>query len=217
MNTVIIVFMCISMLMSVYSTVVITFDIIKEHAERRQTAQAEPQPAPVPVAQVEETLEEPALTVEEEVVVTDGEGVRFSTNVPTLEEKYLALTPEYRGYYDDIVKYAAQMEESKRYKNVRYEEYKLGKTRLVRLLIKRGVVHAELILQNSSFKSYVTENKISVKAAATVIKVVDEATVQAVKDAVDIAVKTMQEEREERKRIAREKRREKRRQTNEAK
>ncbi len=217
MNTVIIVFMCISMLMSVYSTAVITFDIIKEHAERRQTVQAEPQPIPAPAVQAEEAYQEPAPTVEEEVVVTDGENVRFSANVPTLEEKYLALTPEYRGYYDEIVKYAAQMDESKRYKNVRYEEYKLGKTRLVRLLIKRGVVHAELILQNSSFKSYVTENKISVKAAATVIKVVDEATVQAVKDAVDIAVKTMHEEREERKRIAREKRREKRRQTNEKK
>lgn len=219
MNTVIIVFMCISMLMSVYSTVVITFDIIKEYAERRQAAQAtlEPQLLLAPVEQSEQTVQEPVPTVVEEAVAADGEGVRFSTNVPTLEEKYLALTPEYRGYYDEIVKYAAQMEESKRYKNVRYEEYKLGKTRLVRLLIKRGVVQAELILQNSSFKSYVTENKISVKAAATVIKVVDAATVQAVKDAIDIAVKTVQQEREERKRIAREKRREKRRQANEKK
>ena len=73
--------------------------------------------------------------------------------------------------------------------------------------------NAELILQNSSFKTYVAENKISVKAAATVIKVVDAATVKAVKDAIDISVKTMHEVREERKRIANEKRKEKRRQS----
>ena len=123
MNTVIIVFMCISMLMSVYSTIVITLDIIKEHAERRQTAQAAPapKPLPAPVTQPEEIVQEPIPAVVEEVAVADGESVRFSTNVPTLEEKYLALTPEYRGYYDEIVKYAAQMEESKRYNNVRYE------------------------------------------------------------------------------------------------
>lgn len=211
MNTVILVFMCISMVLSLYSTMIITHDILSEHREKRLEKSVE---ISKPVIQPEtESKEALATIVAETAVTSESEGVRFSQNVPTLEEKYLALKPEYKGYYNEIVKYAAQMEESKRYKNARYEEYKLGKTRLVRLLIKRGVVHAELILQNSSFKTYVAENKISVKAAATVIKVVDAATVKAVKDAIDISVKTMHEVREERKRIANEKRKEKRRQS----
>ena len=210
MNTVILVFMCISMVLSLYSTMIITHDILSEHREKRLEKTTE---IFKPVIQPEtESKESSATVIAETAVTSESEGVRFSQNVPTLDEKYLALTSEYKGYYNEIVKYAAQMEESKRYKNARYEEYKLGKTRLVRLLIKRGVVHAELILQNSSFKTYVAENKISVKAAATVIKVVDATTVQAVKDAIDISVKTMHEVREERKRIANEKRKEKRRQ-----
>ena len=210
MNTVILVFMCISMVLSLYSTMIITHDILSEHREKRLEKSTE---IFKPVIQPEtESKESSATVIAETAVTSESEGVRFSQNVPTLDEKYLALTSEYKGYNNEIVKYAAQMEESKRYKNPRYEEYKLGKTRLVRLLIKRGVVHAELILQNSSFKTYVAENKISVKAAATVIKVVDATTVQAVKDAIDISVKTMHEVREERKRIANEKRKEKRRQ-----
>ncbi|MBQ8322831.1 MAG: hypothetical protein IJX91_02575 [Clostridia bacterium] len=234
-DKIILVFMCFAMLMCVYSTLVITRDIIKEQVEARKAAKEAkaakapaPAPAPQPVAEapretaieaepeIEPETESEPESVQEEVAPAEGDGVRFSSTVQTLEEKYLALTSEYKGYYDELVKYAAQVEDSKRYKNVRYEEYKQGKTRLVRLLIKRGVIHAELILQNSSFKSYVTENKISVKHAATVIKVLDETTVQAVKDAIDIAVKTAQDEREERKRLARERRRERRRKSNAA-
>ena len=106
------------------------------------------------------------------------------------------------------------MEGSKRFKNARYEEYKVGNTRLVRMLIKRGVITCELIVPNNSFKSYVSENKLSVKIAPTVIKVLDEATVQAVKDSIDIVMQTAAEERELKKQLAKERRKKSRQEKN---
>ena len=172
--------------------------------------------APVKEAPAPVVVEEPAPIVEatpaEEVAVAEeateeDKGIVFATATQTLEEKYLELPAKLRGYYDDIVKYATVMEGSKRFKNARYEEYKVGNTRLVRLLIKRGVVTCELIVPNNSFKSYVSENKLAVKIAPTVIKVTDETTVQAVKDSIDIVVKTAAEEKEMKKQLAKERRR----------
>ena len=144
--------------------------------------------------------------VEETVEEADGT-ISFSTNTQqTLEQKYLALSGEQRGWYDEIIKYASNVEGSKRFKNVRYEEYKVGKNRLVRLLIKRGTIHCEFLLQNSDFKNYISENKIAVKQSATTIIVDSAATVDAVKSSVDIAVAAIAEEKEYKKKLARERR-----------
>ena len=191
-------------------------------------AEAEPEPEPVPViaepvveeapveepAPIEEAVEEPVEEVAaveeavEEAEAEDDEGtVKFSAGQKqTLEEKYLALSAQARGWFDDIIKYASAVEGSKRFKNARYEEYKVGKNRLVRLLIKRGIIHCEFMLQNSDFKNYVSENKISVRQAATTMRVENEATVEAVKNSIDIAVAAIAEEKEYQKQQAREKR-----------
>ena len=171
-------------------------------------AEEEPVEEPVaeePVAE-EPVAEEPAA--EEAVEEADAEGtITFSAGQrQTLEEKYLALSSEARGWYDEIIKYAAVVEGSKRFKNVRYEEYKVGKNRLVRLLIKRGVIQCEFILPNSEFKNYINENKIAVKQAATTMVVDSAAAVDAVKNSVDIAVAAIAEEKEYKKKLAREKR-----------
>ena len=184
---------------------------------------AEPEPEPVaeiaepaveeapveePVA-VEEAEEAPVEVAEEPVAEPqDDEGtVKFSAGQQqSLDEKYLALSSQAKGWYDEIIKYASAVEGSKRFKNARYEEYKVGKNRLVRLLIKRGIIHCEFILQNSDFKNYVSENKISVRQAATVMRVENAETVDAVKNSIDIAVAAIAEEREYKKQQAREKR-----------
>ena len=176
---------------------------------------------PVPETPVaEEVVEEPApvAIVEEVAEEEDDEGkISFSASQrQTLEEKYLALSSEAKGWYDEIIKYAANVEGSKRFKNVRYEEYKVGKNRLVRVLIKRGVIQCEFLLHNSDFKNYISENKISVKQAATTMLVEDAATVAAVKSCIDIAVAAFAEEREYKKQLAKEKRRAARQSTLEA-
>ena len=178
---------------------------------------AEPAPAPVcecapavEEAPVEEPKEEPVTVVEAEDEDDEpAEGtISFAAGQrQTLEEKYLALTSEQKGWYDEIVKYATLVEDSKRFKNARYEEYKVGKNRLVRMLIKRGVIQCEFILHNSDFKNYISENKISVKQSATTMLVESAATVAAVKSSIDIVVNAIAEEKEYKKALAKEKRR----------
>lgn len=182
--------------------------VMVDYLKSKDQQATEPAPAPVVeepvVAAVEEPVEE--APVEETVEEADST-ISFSTNTQqTLEQKYLALSGEQKSWYDEIIKYASNVEGSKRFKNVRYEEYKVGKNRLVRLLIKRGTIHCEFLLQNSDFKNYISENKIAVKQSATTIIVDSAATVDAVKSSIDIAVAAIAEEKEYKKKLARERR-----------
>lgn len=192
--------------------------IVAEAAAKEAAVAAVEKPAPVleePAVEepaVEESApEEPALEepAAEEPAAVEAEGtISFSMGQQqTLEEKYLALPSEQRGWYDEIIKYASAVEGSKRFKNVRYEEYKVGKNRLVRLLIKRGTINCEFILHNSDFKNYINENKISVRQSATTMLVESAATVDAVKSSIDIVVAAIAEEKEYKKKLARERRR----------
>ena len=202
---------------------------IIQHAERiiaeaqaKEAAAAAAAVAPAVIAEpvVEEPVaEEPAIEeapiveepVKEEAAPeeADAEGtISFATGQQqTLDEKYLALSQAEKGWYDEIIKYASAVEGSKRFKNARYEEYKVGKNRLVRLLIKRGIIQCEFILHNSDFRNYVNENKINVKQSATTMLVENAETVNVVKNSIDIVVASIAEEKEYKKQLAREKRR----------
>ena len=233
MQTVFMVFMIFVSLMCTFSVLVVLRDIIKEiiAAKSQKKDEAPEAKAPVvaaPVAQpvapaaaeepvapeAPEAPEAPAAKAEAEAAEEDEEDadtISFSKGATqTLEEKYLALTAEQRGWYDAIIKHAANVEGAKRIKNTRYEEYKVGQGRLVRMLIKRGILFCELYLPNSNFKTYVNENKLSVKTTATVVRVMDEASMSVVLNGIDIAVQTIAEEKEYKKQLAREKRRAKR-------
>lgn len=184
--------------------------LIAQAQEKAQEPAPAVQPAPVAAPAEPAVAAEPVAEAVEEPVeeAEDADGtISFSTGQrQTLEEKYLALSAQQRGWYDEIIKYAAAVEGSKRFKNVRYEEYKVGKNRLVRMLIKRGNVMCEFILHNSDFKNYINENKISVKQAATTMLVDSDATVEAVKNSIDIVVDAIIEEKEYKKKLARERR-----------
>ena len=178
--------------------------------QEEQTPVKEEPPVEVVAEPVkEEPVEEAPVEEEADAEEVDPEGmISFAKGQQqTLEEKYLALSSEMRGWYDEIMKYAAAVEGSKRFKNIRYEEYKVGKNRIVRMLIKRGIINCEFILHNSDFKNYVNENKISVRQAATTMIVDTPATVDAVKNSIDIVVAAIAEEKEYKKQLARERRR----------
>ena len=160
-----------------------------------------------------QTVSSPAPAKEEVAVATAPveEAVTFSADKgKSLEEKYGELDAVNKAYYDQIAEYAGAVEGAKRFKNLRYEEYKIGSMRIVRMLIKRDIVFCEFMIQNSNLRNYAAESKVAVKQAATVIKVVDESAVNVVKATIDIAVKGIEEEKELKKQLAREKRREKR-------
>ena len=162
-------------------------------------------PEEVVAAPVEEPAEEP--TEEAEGEEEDEGAVSFvASKSETLEEKYLALSADEKRYYDEILFHAAGKENARRFRNVRYEDVKIGQTRLVRMRIKRGVITCEFTLYNTNFKNYINENKLSVKQAPTVLKITDEAAVRAAIDSIDIVVNNIAEEKEYKKQLAREKR-----------
>ena len=210
-------FMVVVSIMALFAVAVVLRDIVKEilHDRRERELKpasavvAEPVQAPAPVV---EPVVEPEPVVEAEPVAEpapeedDGKISFAAGQQKTLEEKYLELSPEARGWYDEIIRHAAIIEGSKRFKNTRYEEYKLGNSRLVRMLIKRGIIHCEFILQNSDFKNYVNENKISVRQSATTMRVDSRETVDAAKNSIDIVVAAIAEEKEYKKQLARERR-----------
>ena len=219
------------LIIGIFCIVVVTRDIVIEERAKKNASEAATatpvvvyQPAPAPQQteepEVEEPKEEPAKeeSATEETAVTeevaeeaeDDGVVNFATGTKTLDEKYLELTPEFKGYYDEIVRFANTVEGSKRYKNANYEEYKVGKNRLVRLKIKRETVICELVIPNLAFKNYVSENRVEVKQAPATIKVVDDATLSAVKDSMQIAINAIEEERAYKKEQAKLRRRQKR-------
>ena len=169
---------------------------------------AEPAPVsePAPVVEEVKPVIEEVVEQSEEIAVADDTVTFSSEKALTIDDKYLELTNEQKNYYDEIIKYASKVEGSRRFKNARYEEYKVGKNRLVRMLIKRGVIVCEFILPNNDFKNYVNENKIKIKAAPTVLKIVDADGVQVAKDSIDIAIKAIEEEKEYKRQQTRERR-----------
>ena len=228
------VFMVFVSVMCLFAVLVVLRDIVKEIAETKRqnyekkladvqaskevkaepvvVVKEEPQAVEVKVEEPvkeEVKVEEPAPALQEVACADAQDGnVTFSAGERlTLEQKYTQLSKKDKGRYDEIVNYAKKVEGNRCFKNDRYEEYKVGKNRLVRMLIKRGVIVCEFILQNSDFRNFVNENKISVKQSATSIKIVDESSVAVAKSSIDIAVTAINEEKEYKKQIAREKRR----------
>ena len=225
MTALIYIFIIMAVMLGMFCMFVIARDVVLDEKERRekknnQNAVSVVKPSEVvkpadavKPAEVAEVLSVAPNAAAEEVApttVNDDSAVVFSTATQTLEEKYLELTPEYKGYYDEIVKCAMAVEGSKRIKNANYEEYKVGMSRLVRLKIKRGIVVCELVISNLTFKTYVNDNKVAMKQAPASIKVIDAAACAAVKDSIGIAVKAIEEERAYRKEQAKIRRRERR-------
>ncbi len=222
METLLIILMVVTAIVAIFYAIALICNCVKSNKEEVKEVVVEKivekvvEKEPVKVVEevkAEEKVEEKAEVVETVAVSAedDENAVTFSADKgQTLDDKYNALSSENKSIYDDIVKYAAAIEESKRFKNLRYEEYKIGSSRIVRLTIKRNIIHCEFMMHNSNFKNYIAENKVSVRQSATVIKVTGKEVVQTIKDTIDIVVKAIGEEREFKKQLAREKRRAKR-------
>lgn len=158
----------------------------------------------------EETSAEEATEADEADEATEtelnGDSVTFSAAKETLSQKYDALPDELKDYYGQIVATASAVEGNRCFKNDRYEEYKVGKNRIVRLLIKRGVIVCEFVIANNDLRNYMSDNKLKLKQAPTTLKVFDEATLAAAKATMEIAVKAIEDEKAYKKEQARAKR-----------
>lgn len=216
------------LVMGIFCLVIICRDVVIDSRDRRNERKKKREAEEKTESKIEQknTVEEiaaakPAENVvkKEVIVLADDESLQeenAKTNTgnvvfdaspeTTLDEKYNALPRNIKGYYDEIIVYAASFPDSKRIKNTAYEEYKIGKNRLVRLKIKRGAIICELIIPNPQFKKFIDGNKVSVKQAPAIVKVTDPESLAFVKDSIRIAVDAINEEKEykkEQKRIRR--------------
>ena len=216
MQTAIIVFMVFATLIGLFSVGLTVADLVKERKGEKASCEKtepeekaeQPKKSEEPLSAKEEEKEAPLSELAATVAGMDGQAVVFAKTIgETLEEKYLKLSKDEKRYYDEIVKHAAAIEGSKRVKNTRYEEYKLGNSRLVRVLIKRGVIVCEYLMLNENFKKYLDENKVSVKQAPTTLKVTDEVALQVAKDGIDISNRIIAEEKAYKKELAKMRRR----------
>lgn len=216
------------LVMGIFCLVIICRDVVIDSLDRRNERKKKREAEEKTESKIEEqkAVEEIAAAKPEEnvvkkevIVLADDEALQEENaksntgNVvfdaspeTTLDEKYNALPRNIKGYYDEIIVYAASFPDSKRIKNTAYEEYKIGKNRLVRLKIKRGAIICELIIPNPQFKKFIDGNKVSVKQAPAIVKVTDPESLAFVKDSIRIAVDAINEEKEykkEQKRIRR--------------
>lgn len=223
MQTMLEIFMVFACIMALFAVIMITFEMVLDLRKRREDgknakaqqnaivkeetvapAQKEVETKPVCVVEQAKEEQEVAVTKDSE----DENAITFSKGATeTLEEKYLALPSELKGYYDEIVQYAFDQEGVKRIKNDRYEEYKIRSTKLVKLTIKRGAVVCQFVLLNADFKNYINESNVSVKQAPVTMKIENAESVIAAKNTIDIAVKAHKEQIEYKKELRREKRR----------
>ena len=204
MKTALIIIMVLAGLVSIFALVVVIRDIVRE---RKNAGQAEPVAAePVVPPRTEElsaaVAAEPAEEPDENAVVFSAGDLQ-----KTLDEKFQELDETQQRYYVEIVQYAMGKVGAKQYKNQRYEEYKIGKMRLVRMQIKRGLVVCEFILLNADFNNFIRDNKVRVKQSPTVLRLEDDAAVGIAKNSIDIAEKAALEELEYKKQQRKERRR----------
>ena len=239
LQAVIIIFMLFLCALCLFAVLVIARDIIAESAARRrreeerrniQVKEVEPlkcEPVAVAAPEIhvselpakeEEAKEEPAEVPEavEEAPEADAEdenSVTFSkSHNMTMESRYAALSSEFKGYFDEVVRHALSKEGIKVNETTSYYDYKIGAKRVMRISIKRGEIVCEFTFIDRNFNTYAHANNIKVKPSATAIRVTEASAVGVAKDGIDVVCAQIAEEKEYKKELAREKRRERRRQ-----
>lgn len=170
----------------------------------------DPEPVPEPVV-AEEPAPEPEIA--EEPVAEEAENdVSFNTNNLTIEDKYAALSYEFKVCFNDIVQHALSKEGVKEIKHTSSYDYKIGAYRVVRIMIKRGEIVCEFNFIDREVLNYASASNVRMKQSATALRVSEISTVDAVKEGIDLVCTQIAEDKEYKKELAKEKRREKRKQ-----
>ncbi len=159
-------------------------------------APVEPQPAPqsAPAPQPAPVSAETLATEDE---FDDEENKPFFIERKTLDEKFNELSPTYKKYYRDIMKYAENKEGVKRNKSTYNDSVVYGRDCIVKIAIKQGKVVCSFSLINYEVKSMLKNGK-SAREQLTVVKVVDATSYALAKQSVDMAYKLAQDAKEAR-------------------
>ena len=214
-------------LMCGFSVFLLIREIVKEKKQKNNPEQNDmereyPQyvlpPAYVVAPQVETS--QPLATVTPAVQSApkseEENAVIFSSQSFTMEEKYTALSSEYRRMFDEIVRHALSKPNVKEYKHNGSFDYKDGSYKVLRMTIRRGEIVCEFHFINRDFINYASQANVKMKHSSTTIRVQGLATVGVIKDGIDLVCSQISADREYKKELARARRREKRRQQAEA-
>ena len=122
----------------VFCVGLLIYDLVSDHKAKKikNTDEVVLNPNPSSDLVKEEKPVEEKIT-EEKVLANDSSEITFSKGKETIDEKYNALTNDYKAYYDEVVRYANNIEGIKRVKTSAYEDYKIGNNKVVRLKIKK--------------------------------------------------------------------------------
>lgn len=170
-----------------------------------------PPPPPQPEPQSQPVVPQPVTLAPQP---EDENAVTFSSQSYTMEEKYSALSTEYKRMFDDVVRHALNKPNVKEYKHNGSYDYKDGSYRVVRMTIRRGEIVCEFSFINRDFLNYASASNVKMKQSSTTVRIQNLSTVGVVKDGIDLVCTQIAQDREYKREQARARRREKRRQQN---
>lgn len=174
--------------------------------------QAEPAPAPV---EAEEKQPEKEKDDEKQPIIInvynneeketeaapagEGEegGVKFQNK--TIEELYEELSNEQKSFFDELKNTALAKPNATLSITKTYENVKIGKRSIIKLIIRRGVTVAEFLLENDALKEYRLSSqnkkgKSKIKIRPTVLAVTELDTLKAAVDMIHLAYQQIIEE-----------------------
>ena len=131
--------------------------------------------------------------------VAEGEdGVKFREN-KTIEELYEELSVEQKSFFDELKNTALAKPNATLSITRTYENVKIGKRSILKLIIRRGVTVAEFLLENDALKEYRLSSqnkkgKSKIKIRPTVIAVTELDTLRAAVDMIHLAYEQIIEE-----------------------
>lgn len=131
----------------------------------------------------------------------------------TFIDKYAALSSEARMRYDSIVAYILANPDCKKVEASNAVTFKCKTDKIVRVMIKRGVVILNFLLANTDLNRFVREEGIkTIKINPVVIKLETDSDLVLAKQTADITIENIREEQQYRKERNRELRRQRYRQ-----
>ena len=165
-----------------------------------ETAYTQPEEAP------DDTVSEEAREYEQLVSrygeITDH-SVIFESNMAEKKsfiEKYAALDPEMRNRYDEIVAYILGHENCKKIEAAQAVTFKCGTDKIMRAVIKRGVVVLNFMLANTDLNRFVREEGIKkIKINPVIIRLDSDIDVVLAKQTADITIENLREDQDYRK------------------
>lgn len=151
--------------------------------QKKEEEAPAPTPAPAPDSKAEEQ--------EQEVKSDNGGTIQFK-ETKTIEELYAELSVEQKSFFDELKQKALQKPQAVLSITRNYENVKIGKRSILKLIIRKGVTVAEFSLENDLLKEYRKntanqKGKAKIRVRPTVIAVTELATLKTALDMIDIA------------------------------